>query len=294
MIKNLIIGALAFGFLAWVMSACAYSRDAKKKSDSKPEIVVSIPPQMFFVKAIGGDRVNVTSLLSSSADPETFEPTMSQQMAVINSQAYLPLGALPFERTITSRLRAENAKLAINDMGAGVVPLLDTHGGEGSSHDVDPHVWSSAKNARIMALNTLNTLVSIDSKNEDFYRANYARLDERLDSIDRCFTKIFETANPKPSFLVSHPSLSYFARDYGLNQISLMGSGNESSVNGMISKLKSAPDNKDLVFFYQQEFDGSKASAIAKEAKARLIEINPMNAEWEDEMQKLYDAFTLN
>ena len=305
MVKNLIIGGISLLFLMWVLSACQSDGKRKASRGDKPKVAVSIPPQLFFLKNIAGDKVDYVCLLRNSADPESFEPTPGQRMELSGSDVYLPLGSLPFEMGLIKALQNEKNGPEIVEAGHGVEGLSGTHGhshadhSDGHSHgddhqEIDPHIWSSAKNAKVIALNTLNALIAVDSANEDYYRANYGRLEARLDSIDRSFEKIFSEMPQRPSFIVWHPSLSYFAHDYGLTQVALSDAGKEASVKAVVDKLRRADGSKAPVWFYQKEFDSGKAGLFASESGVKMVEINPMNEEWEDEMQKLYDAFTLD
>ena len=302
MIKSLIIGGVAFVFLAWVMSACTSNKKNVGERGDKPRVIVSIPPQLFFVKNIAGDRVEVSSLLGGNTDAETFEPSVGQYRKLEDSDVYLSFDILPFERTVARQLRNNKRGVKVVDVSEGIDFLYDTHEHnhehEGSAEhhvgarEADPHIWSSVVNAKIIALNTLNALVAADTVNEDVYRANYARLINRLDSADQSFRRIFAEPSAVKQFVVWHPSLSYFARDYGLQQISLADGGKESSVKGYASQLEKARDMGGAVYFYQKEFDSDRARSVSAQAGVRFVEINPLNEEWEDEIQKLYDAFT--
>ena len=299
MIKSLIIGGLALGFLAWIFTACSGSSDSRSSKTNKPRIGVSIPPQIFFVRNIAGDRVDVSCLLSSSSDPETFEPSVNQFRELSEADAYLELGTLPFEKMVVERMRQNRRPLPVYSMNEGIEPLTGTHShhhdqGNHDHDEQDPHIWSSIKNAKVIALNTLNALVATDSVNEDVYRANYARLAQRIDSIDYLFSKNIASADEPKAFVVWHPSLSYLARDYGMTQIPLVDAGKESSVKSYIGRIEKARNLKGTVFFFQKEFDTERANTIARDAGISLVEINPMNEEWEDEIQKIYDAFTID
>ncbi len=298
-IKNLILGAVALGCLSMIMAACDGSRRRGEKG--RRVVAVSIPPQQFFVENIAGDRVTTVCLLGGTADPESFEPSMKQFMDLENALVYMPVGVFAFEKAITDRLKSNRKDLKVVTVTDGVEALYDTHGHdhghEGERHgegEADPHMWSSVVNAKVIALNTLNALIEADPANEDVYRANYARLDARLDSVDACFKRAFESEDAPRSFAVWHPSLSYFARDYGLKQVSLVDAGKESSVKSLAASLKNTGADDCRVYFFQQEFDSSKASELLKGTGIKVVNINPMNREWEDEMQKLYDAFTNN
>lgn len=298
-VKNLILGALALGAMALIISAC---NGARKGSGNRPIVAVSIPPQQFFIDNIAGDRVETVCLLGGTSDPESFEPSMKQFVDLEKARVYMPVGVFAFERSIIDRLKSNRPDLKVISVTEGVDALYDTHvhahGDEADHHDhrgeADPHMWSSAVNAKVIALNTLDALIEADPANEDVYRANYGRLEARLDSVDGCFRRLFDGMEARPSFAVWHPSLSYFARDYGLKQISLVDVGKETSVKSLVANLKSAGGDDCRVYFYQQEFDSDKAMSLVKESGVNVVTINPMNREWEDEMQKLYDAFSDN
>lgn len=300
MVKNLILGAMAFGCMAMIISACGGKRARGEKS-RRPVVAVSIPPQQFFIDNIAGDRVETVCLLGRASDPESFEPSMKQFVDLEKARVYMPVGVFAFERVLTDRLKSNRPDLRIINVTDGIEAIYDTHDhrhDDERDHDshgeADPHMWSSAVNAKIIALNTLDVLIEVDSINEDVYRANYARLESRLDSVDGCFRRLFDGRDDRPSFAVWHPSLSYFARDYGLKQVALVDVGKESSVKALSESMKNAGVENCRIYFYQQEFDSDKAAGLVKENGFDVVTINPMNREWEDEMQKLYDAFSDN
>lgn len=294
-VKNLILGAMALGAMAMIISSCDGSG---RKSGLRPIVAVSIPPQQFFVDNIAGDRVETVCLLGGTSDPESFEPSIRQFMDLENASVYMPVGVFGFERAIVDRLKSNSRNLKVCNVAEGIDALYGTHGHEHSGKEcrgeVDPHVWSSVVNAKVIALNTLDALIDADPAHEDVYRANYARLDARLDSVDGCFRRLFEGMEKRPSFAVWHPSLSYFARDYGLTQIPLVDAGKESSVKSLAASLDNAGMKDCRVYFYQQEFDSDKASALLDDSDVSVVTINPMNREWEDEMQKIYNVFANN
>lgn len=304
-VKNIILSLIATISVSMIIVACNGSRNAGTKG-GLPVVAVSIPPQQFFVDNIAGNRVETVCLLGGSSDPESFEPSIRQFVELEKSRVYIQTGAFAFERAIAERLKSNRSDLKIVNATKGVDVLYDTHG-HSHSHDgvghedhghhhhhgeADPHMWSSAVNAKIIALNTLEALIEADSRNEDVYRSNYARLEARLDSVDSCFRRLFENMDERPSFAVWHPSLSYFARDYGLRQISLVDAGKESSVKSLAESMKMIAGDDCRVYFYQSEFDSEKVADFVRDSGIEVVTINPMSREWEDEMQKLYEAFS--
>ena len=87
-----------------------------------------------------------------------------------------------------------------------------------------------------------------------------------------------------------HPSLSYFARDYGLHQISIEYNGKEASVSHLKEEIDVARASGARVFFYQKEFDTRQITTINEQIGARMVTINPMNYEWEEEMRNIVNV----
>lgn len=280
-----------------IAASVAVSGCSDKKSD-RPVVTVSIEPQRFLLERIAGDKVDCASLLSAGANPETFEPTMANLMRIEKSAAYFQIGNTGFEQSVVEKVKANNPDLKIIDTSARVELLRgthhhhhddaddDNHDGDHEADEIDPHIWSSAKNAIIIAENILNGLVEIDPDNAELYRKNFAALKAEIEALD---AELATTLAPcrGQAFLVWHPSLSYFARDYGLKQISVGSEGKESSVQHMKEVLEECGEHGAKVFFSQKEFDGSQSATICRQTNTKLVEINPLGYEWEAEMRHL-------
>jgi len=86
------------------------------------------------------------------------------------------------------------------------------------------------------------------------------------------------------AFMIYHPALSYFARDYGLLQISIEEEGKEPTPAHMRALIEISKIEKIGVIFVQPEFDKRNAEVVATELGARVVEINPLSYDWEKEM----------
>lgn len=280
-----------------IAASVAVAGCSDKKSD-RPVVTVSIEPQRFLLERIAGDKVDCASLLPAGANPETIEPTMANLMRIEKSAAYFQIGNTGFEQSVVEKVKANNPDLIIIDTSARVELLRgthhhhhddaddDDHDGDHEADEIDPHIWSSAKNAIIIAENILNGLVEINPDNAELYRKNFAALKAEIEALD---AELATTLAPcrGQAFLVWHPSLSYFARDYGLKQISVGSEGKESSVQHMKEVLEECGEHGAKVFFSQKEFDGSQSATICRQTNTKLVEINPLGYEWEAEMRHL-------
>ena len=84
--------------------------------------------------------------------------------------------------------------------------------------------------------------------------------------------------------MIYHPALSYFARDYGLQQISIEEGGKEPSPAHLKDLVDLCRQEDVRIIFIQPEFDRRNAEIIAKQTGTRVISINPLSYDWEEEM----------
>lgn len=261
-----------------------------------PVVSVSIEPQRWLLEQIVGDKMEVRSLMGNGGNPEHYEPTFSHLANLEKSVAYFQVGNLGFESAIMEKVQANNPDLPIYCVSDSIRMILDTH-----HHDhhkdseecfaYDPHTWSSVKNAKIMAANMLRGMKEVDADNAAYYTRNFITLSHKLDSLDlRLTEKLAPVCGG--SFIVWHPSLSYFARDYGLTQLALGMENKELSAEETRSLIDRARSAGTTVFFIQKDFDRSQAVAITDGlgSDIKLISINPLAYEWADEIQVVADA----
>lgn len=89
------------------------------------------------------------------------------------------------------------------------------------------------------------------------------------------------------AFLIYHPALSYLARDYGWEQISIEEGGKEPSPAHLQQIIRQCKEKKVKTVFIQKEFDSRNAEIIAREIGAEVMEINPLNYHWDAEMRHI-------
>lgn len=263
----------------------AFGSCVRDNVDSR-KLVVSIEPQRYLLEQIVGDKMTVSSLLSKGDNPENFDPSISSLMDVEKGRAYFSIGLMGFEDALIKRAVQSKPDIKVVDCSAGIDYIADEHhagGGNVHLHSVDPHIWSSVKNAKIIACNMYNAVVDIDPDNEEYYTERYKVLQVRLDSLDAGLTHKLAPYRGK-AFIVWHPSLSYFARDYGLEQIAIGFDNKEMSVTSLQSKIDESLSHHAAVFLVQADYDGEKSQNIADYTGAKSVIINPLNYEWEEEM----------
>lgn len=266
---------------AWLglLAACSTA------THDKPIVTVSIEPQKYLLEQITGDRVEVRTLIANGANPETFDPSVNHVMNLTKSIGFLRMGNIGFEAAILDKIHAEHPDLPIFNTSLGVTPVTGTHSHDGVSHSViDPHTWTSVKNAKIIARNMLSAMVEIDPANENYYKRNHERFAQHLDSLDAEITRRL-APHKGEAFMVSHPSLSYFARDYGLEQIPAGNADNKEIAMGALKDvIDHASEHGVKVFFYQKDLDSRQAETLSEQLGVRRVSINPLSQDWEKEI----------
>lgn len=282
-------------YIGLTASLCSCNGNAGRESE-KPVIAVSIEPQRQILESLAGDEYEIVSVLSKGANPETFEPSMSQRAATARSAAFISIGAFPFEKTITESLSKDQKHF---DSSESIKKIYGTHS-HGHSHtdsghdhdgDPDPHVWSSTGNARIIASNMAAALAELNPANKAVYASRLDSLDRIIVALDDTITSRIEKSGCR-AFAIWHPSLSYFARDYGLHQISVGQESKEISPRRLREIIDDAKADSVRVFFFQKEFDSRQAAGINSKIGSRLIVIDPLAYDWMSQLSFIADELS--
>ena len=258
--------------------------------DDRRVVSVTILPQKYLAEQIVGDYFVINCVVPANSNPEAYDPTPMQLMEIDKSEAYLRVGGmLGFEMTWMDRLSQNNPNMKVYDTSQGIDMLTTTHchaHDNGATHvcnAVDPHIWSSPRNMRIMAQNICMALVELDTVHSAYYRANCDKLIQRIDSVDSVVSQVLEPCKGS-AFAIYHPSLSYLARDYGLLQLCLENMGKENSAVALKNTVEEAIERDVKVVFVQQEFNPRQVETFARELNAEVVMINPLNYDWATEI----------
>lgn len=288
--RNLLALSLICVSVAAVALLVACSGTVQKKR----MITVSILPQKFMLEKIVGDKFEISCMLNEGNNPEAYEPSMSHLMNIEHSAAYFCIGYIGFEYAIVGKAHVNNPNLKIYNNSKGVEVMRGTHfSPEGQHDEPDPHLWTSVVNAIAISRNMLDAVVELDPDNAKLYTENFNSFKAELEALDaRIRSKL--AGREGSAFLVWHPSLSYFARDYGLRQVSLEYEGKEVPIDKLKQNIDMARESKAHVLFVQREFDSRQAEAIGEELGVKMVKINPMSYDWEAELENIADAIASN
>ena len=256
-----------------------------------PILTVTIEPLRYFAEAIAGDHYQVVSMVPKGSSPESYDPTPPQLVNLSKSQAYFRIGYIGFEQAWMKKLEANYPDMKVYDTSIGVDLIRSEghwHGDHFHEGSVEPHIWNSTRNATIIAENIYKALCELDATHQADYKQRLDSIKQIIGQTDDKIRSLLKNADS--TFLIYHPALSYFARDYGLKQISIEEGGKEPSPAQLKALIETCRKEKAHTIFVQQEFDQRNAQLIADELGVHIVSINPLSYHWPKEMVQVAKA----
>jgi len=233
--------------LAWA-AALALGVAAGAAAAAPLKVVDSFSVLGDMVSEIGGDHIELATIVGPGGDVHAFEPT-PQDVRTLAQARLLVVNGLGFEGWLPRLLAASGFAGRQVVASKGVAPRVltqdeqDTHVSPGhdagAAHDqthrhvhagvVDPHAWQSLANGMIYARNIADGLAKADPANAADYQSRAQRYIQQMKKLD---AEVRQALGAIPAerrkVITSHDSLGYFGRDYGLRFISLMGISSEA------------------------------------------------------------------
>ncbi len=265
-------------------------------------VAVTILPQAEFVKAVGGDLVDVLVMVPPGASPHTYEVTPDQMVKLSSARMYARVGPpMEFEIAWMDKFAAANPDMLIVDCSQGIdfieaVPDSDEAtvvGPDGEQElintGVDPHVWLSVRNAEVMVANICTGLSQVDPTNAGYYERNSAAYIDALSKLDSDLTQSLQSLANR-TFIVYHPAFGYFARDYDLTQLGIEQDGSEPEAQYMVRLIQTARQLSIHVVFVAPEFSSRSAEVVAQEIDGRVVVIDPLAEDYIPNMRAVAAA----
>lgn len=254
-------------------------------------VAVSIAPLKYIVEQIADSTVDVVVTVPETTSPETFEISAKQMTKIADANLYFAIGLIDFEQQLEGKIIsvAPNTKYVKLSDGIELIEGSCGHQHEAEhNHLVDPHVWLSPKLMKNMAIKIHMELVANNPKQNEFYNANLDKFIATIDSIDRNIVQKTSQLNSK-IFVIVHPSLSYFANDYGLTQVAIEQDGKEPSALMITNLIEMIKKNGVKKILYSRQNSDAVAKQIANNTGTNVVEYDPLKQNWEENMAYLTD-----
>lgn len=300
-IKPLILFTLLALVIVPVLGACQSTVAPVAQDTDQINVTVSIVPLAYFAERIGGGWVNINTMVGPGEEPHSYEPTPEQMVAISESPVFFSIG-VEYEDVWLPKFEETNPEMLIVDASEGIerIPVASSVAEVGAQTDteddhhdeeggLDPHVWLSPENGKVIAENILNGLIEIAPKHEADFRSNFDALIADIDDLD---AQIRETlaGEQNQSFIVFHPAWGYFAKQYALEQIAVQVGGQDPSASELADLVEIAREREISVIFVQPSFNSASAEALAQEIDGTVAVANPLAEDWLDNLNTIANA----
>lgn len=191
-----------------------------------------------FVRNVGGDRVNLTTLVGADGDVHVYAPAPGDAKRIAAAKLVFVNG-LGLEGWLPRLVQSAGSKAKIVTASAGITPLK-----LGSA--ADPHAWQSVPNARIYVTDIANALAAAAPDEAEFFRARAKAYLEKLEALDREVREAMAKIPPERRKVIStHDAFGYFSAEYGIQFVAPLGVSTETEpsardIAAIIGQIKAA------------------------------------------------------
>lgn len=276
-------------------AGCSGGEDRSQVGD-RLRVAVSIQPQAWLVERVGGEYVEVITLLSPGDSPATYQPADAQISRVIQAKLYFRIG-VPFESGQWYKAVQSTERLTIVDLREGIElhPLShdhpEVHGqepGEDEHEGLDPHIWLSPPLLKIQVRTVADALSRVDPEHGEIYEMNMSRLLEELDVVDSYIRERLSGLR-RTAFYVFHPAWGYFAAEYGLQQEAIEIEGKDPSDREITEIQRRARRDGIRVIFVQPQISSTAVEALADAIGAEVRILDPLQRNVVSNLRKVAD-----
>lgn len=254
-----------------------------EESPSKPLVLVSIAPYRTFVKAIAGDSVDVMTIVPPGSSSHTFEPTPKQMIAASHADLWFSIGET-FEDKFSKVTSTYSKKIEIVNLREGVEmikidPATSHYHCSCQKNFEDIHFWLSPREVTTQVKTIAETLAKKYPENGELYKNNLIAFLKKIDDLDIQIKNLLRDSSGKILF-VSHPAYAYFARDYGLIQLSVEVEGKDPTSRQLTDLIKKVENANVKLVFIQPQYSNKGAYLIAKQLNASVVSIDPYSEDF--------------
>ena len=304
--KKIITKIISFAIIISLFTACGKEKvknnETNEVKENKKVIYTSFYPLQSITKEIVGNKMEVRKLIPNGQEVHHWEPT-AQDMKNLSEGSVILVNGLGLESWM-DKFKASIKDLNVVEVSKDVNLLKaeeeheenENHESEEKHHhgEYDPHIWLSLRNMKVIAKNICDKVIEIDKDNETYYRENLAKVQNRLDDLDKKYSEQLQNAKIK-SIITSHEAFAYLLKDYGLKQIPIenLTSDSEPDLAKMKEVIELAKNEGIKYVFYEELSENKVEETIAKEIGGEVKMLYTIEGQTEEQAKENKDYFEL-
>lgn len=275
--------------LALMMSVITLTPASLVAAQAEPlKVVASFSIIEDLARNVGGDRIQLTTLVGAGGDAHVYEPKPTDAVAMKDAQVVLVNG-LHFEGFLQRLVEASATKASIVELTKGVETISipeEHHEGEEAGHEeaeeagghhheggIDPHAFQSVANAQIYVKNIADAFCAADAAGCDTYKTNALAYDAKLEALDQEIkAAVAAIPEEKRTIITSHDAFGYFEHAYGLKFLAPEGISTESEASAadVAALVKQVREDHASAIFVENIADPRLAEQIATETGLKI------------------------
>ncbi|WP_237438725.1 metal ABC transporter solute-binding protein, Zn/Mn family [Guptibacillus hwajinpoensis] len=301
-----------------VLAACGGKETSTTASNENGEekklsIYTTLFPIEDFTRKIGGEHVEVVSILPPGSDAHTYEPTTQTMIKIAEADAFIynGLGMESYAEAIAESV----GDVEIVEASSAIKTLEHSEEHEEEEHedehehdehsekehsdehkhgDQDPHVWLDPNKAIGMAENIKETLIELKPDAKEDFEANFRKVKNDLTELDKDFARLVDSKD-HPEMIVSHAAYGYWENRYGIHQIAISGlsPSNEPSQKALEEIIHTAKEKKLDYVLFEQNVTPKVAQSLQSEIGAKVLRLHNLSVLTEEDINNKEDYFSL-
>jgi zinc/manganese transport system substrate-binding protein len=224
------------------------------------------------VRQVGGDRVDVVTLVGPDGDVHVYSPTPGDAKKLAAAKIVFVNG-LGLEGWVTRLVKASSTRAPVVTVSNGITARKTEDENAPERPIIDPHAWQSVANAKIYVANIRDGLAAIDPAGKATYDANAAAYLDKLDQLEKeVHAAIAGIPADRRRVITTHDSLGYFGDAYGLKFIApeRVSTDSEASAKDVAKIIAQIRREKIPGVFLENITDPRLMNEIARETGAAV------------------------
>lgn len=261
--------------LAGCLALAGSSLSAVAQDPGRLKVVATFSILGDMVRHVGGERVEVTTLVGPNGDAHVYSPTPADGRRLTEARIVFTNG-LKYEGWIDRLIKSSGTGAVKVEAATGAKLLKGEEDGHGHRHghgSVDPHAWQNIANAKVYVANIRDALIAADAEGKAVYESNAAEYLGKLDGLEQEVKSLIAgIPAERRRIITSHDAFRYFGDAYGIEFVSPQGVSTESeaSARDVARIIQQIRREKIGAVFVENVSDARLMERIAKETGARI------------------------
>lgn len=236
-------------------------------------VVASFSILADITREVGGERVEVVSLVGPDQDAHVFQPKPADVKRLAAARVFVANG-LGFEGWISRLSKSASFKGVTVTASNGIKPraALDDDDGHQHSH-LDPHAWHNPQNVLRYVDNIAAGLSQADAAGAAYYRARADAYKQKVQALDSWTAQQFAAVPaPRRKVLTSHDAFGYFGERYQVRFMAPQGVSTdaEASAKAVAQLIRQVKKEQVKAVFFENMSDRRLIDQLAREAGAHV------------------------